>query len=152
MTGCEAREIQKRDSVKKMNKTPVPSEPSAEGMSMRVLWTVSEYVIPDGSALTEDQARQFLFKPLDIGESWITFDGRTCPNVSFIRKSVPARDYFKRTFAIEPEALGIPDDNVDIVTTDCNLPGFKEYVRLKDRRLIVRMDGVFFYFRPAVDH
>ena len=120
-------------------------------MSTRVLWTVSGYVRSDGAQLSDDKARRFLFKPLDIGDSWIAFDGRTCSNVSFTRTSVPARDYFKKTFAIEPEALGIADETVEVFTTSCGLPGFNEYVRLRDRRLIVRLDGVFFYFKPAVD-
>ena len=36
--------------------------------------------------------------------------------------------------------------------TSCDLPGFAEYLRLKDRRLIIQVNGVFFYFTPVVDY
>ena len=152
LAGCESPRAQKKVPADTIRNSQTHSAPFEEGRTVRVLWTVSGYLIPRGAAMTDPEARQFLFKPLDIGDSWITFSGQTCRNVSFRRKSASARDYFKNTLAIEPEALGIPDQTVEVFTTSCELPGFNEYVRLKDRRLLIQKDGVFFYFSPAANY
>ena len=122
------------------------------GVSMRVLWTVSEYKVGEGAAWGEEEARKLLFKPLDIDAARITFDGRTCRDVIFQREKVNAKEYVDRAYRTTPQALGIQEEAVEVVKTNCDLPGFAEYIRLKDRRLIIFLNGVFFYFTPAVNY
>jgi len=122
------------------------------GVSMRVLWTVSEYKVGKGAVWGEEEARKLLFKPLDIDATQITFDGRTCRDVIFHRDKVNAKEYVDRAYRTTPQALGIEEETVEVVKTNCTLPGFGEYVRLKDRRLIIYLNGVFFYFTPAVTY
>jgi hypothetical protein len=153
--GCEPTHPQKKkeESVLNSHNHPTAQNDAAKsGVSMRVLWSVSGYVIPEGNAATEQQARALLFKPLDIGESWITFDGKTCHNVTFTRETVQARDFLKTRFGTTPAALNIPDEPVVVFKTSCNLQGFTEYLRLQDRRLVIHRDGVFYYFQPAVNY
>lgn len=123
-----------------------------EGVSMRVLWTVSQYKIINSALIKEDEARRMLFKPLDIGETYITFDGKTCQDVVFRRDTVKTKEYLHRTYNIAPQILNIVDDTVDVIKTNCNLPGFNEYIRLNDRRLVIHIKGVFFFFEPAVTY
>jgi hypothetical protein len=124
----------------------------SSGVSMRVLWTVSEYKVGTGAAWGEEEARTLLFKPLDIDATHITFDGRTCRDVIFHRDKVNAKEYVDHAYRTTPQALGIEEETVEVVKTNCTLPGFGEYVRLKDRRLIIYLNGVFFYFTPAVNY
>jgi len=116
------------------------------------LWTVSEYKVGEGAAWGEEEARKLLFKPLDIDAARITFDGRTCRDVIFQREKVNAKEYVDRAYRTTPQALGIQEEAVEVVKTNCDLPGFAEYIRLKDRRLIIFLNGVFFYFTPAVNY
>lgn len=119
-------------------------------ISTRVLWTVSGYVLGKDSAWGAEQARALLFKGLDITESEITFDDQICRGVTFDERQVNAGDYLARRWQTTPEQLGIPDGEIQVFATNCSLPGFQEYLRLPDSRLIVPIQGVFFFFEPAV--
>lgn len=122
------------------------------GVSMRVLWTISEYKLGESAAWGEEEARKLLFKPLDVDASTITFDGKTCRDVIFEREKVNAKEYLDHVYRTTPRALGIQEEVVEVVKTNCDLPGFTEYMRLRDRRLIIHLNGVFFYFQPAVNY
>ena len=119
---------------------------------MRVLWRISGYKVGEGAVWGEKEARKLLFKPLDIDAAKITFDGKTCCNVIFQREEVKAKEYLDHAYRTTPRALGIEEERVEVVKTNCDLPGFSEYMRLRDRRLIIHLNGVFFYFEPAVNY
>jgi hypothetical protein len=122
------------------------------GASMRVLWTISGYKVGEGAVWGEEEARKLLFKPLDIDATKITFDGMTCHDVIFDKKIVNAKEYLANAYRTRPQALDITEERIEVVKTNCNLPGFAEYIRLKDWRLIIHLNGVFFYFEPAVNY
>ena len=121
-------------------------------VSMRVLWTISEYKVSEGAVWGEEEARKLLFKPLDINATKITFDGRTCQDVIFEKGTVNATEYLADRYRTTPQALDIKEELIEVVKTNCRLTGFAEYIRLKDRRLIIHLNGVFFYFRPSVNY
>ena len=131
---------------------PSQSPEAGAGVSMRVLWTVSEYRLGPNAIWGKAEASKLLFKPLDIDVDYITFDGQTCRNVTFNKETVRAKEYLDAFFHTTPEALNIEEDVVEVIKTDCGLPGFGEYLRLKDRRLLIQIKGVFFYLVPAVNY
>lgn len=131
---------------------PAPAEKVGQGVSLRVLWTVSSFYIMNNAIWGEDEARAMLFKPLDIGETSITFDGQTCRDVVFTRESVDAAQYFRERFQVTPQSLGLNEETIRVVKTTCRLPGFDEYVHLSERRLLVPMHGILFFFTPAVNY
>jgi hypothetical protein len=100
----------------------------------------------------EEEARKLLFKPLDIDTTKITFDGQTCHDVIFEREMVNVKEYLDRVYHTTPRALDIEGEVMEVVKTNCQLPGFAEYMRLRDRRLIIHLNGIFFYFEPAVNY
>ena len=120
------------------------------GNTMRVLWTVSGYVIGKDSTWGEQDAKALLFKPLDITDTEIIFDGQPCKGVNFQQETVNAAEYLSSIWQSTPQTLGIEDQELQVFKTNCTLPGFEEYMRLRDGRLIVPMNGVFFFFEPAV--
>ena len=122
------------------------------GVSMRVLWTVSGYKVGEGAVWGEEEVRKLLFKPLDIDATTITFDGKTCRDVVFKKETVNTKEYLNRVYQTTPEILGIQEEVVEVVKTNCDLPGFAEYMRLRDRRLIIHLNGIFLYFKPAVNY
>lgn len=126
--------------------------PMGDSISMRVLWTVSEYRIGINAAWSDTEARELLFKPLDITETSITFDGKKCSSVIFNKETARTKEYLDKSFHITPRFLNIGDETVEVIKTDCNLPGFAEYLRLKDRRLVIHIKGVFFFLEPAVNY
>ncbi len=120
------------------------------GVTMRVLWTVSGYTIGKGAAWGEQEAKALLFKPLDMNETEIIFDEKTCQSVSFQQETVNAADYLSNVWKTTPQELGIDNQDMQVFKTNCSLPGFQEYMRLPDGHLIVPINGVFFFFEPAV--
>ena len=122
------------------------------GISMRVLWTVSEYRLGANAIWGDEEAHKLLFKPLDITATTITFDGKKCGNIIFTKDRVKTREYLDNLFHITPQMLGIADETIEVIKTSCTLPGFAEYLRLRDRRLVIHMNGVFFYLEPTVNY
>lgn len=121
----------------------------AGGVTMRVLWTVSGYVLGKDSSWSENEAKALLFKPLDITESAIIFNNRTCNGIKFERTMVTTAEFLAKK-SLTAQDLGIREEKVQIIKTTCDIPGFQEYIRLGDGRLIAPINGVFFFFEPAV--
>lgn len=132
--------------------SPATGKAGSAGVFMRVLWTVSKYQIGHNALWGEKEARAMLFKPLDITATTITFDGKTCQDVTFQKEVLKTKEYLASAFLATPQELGIADDVVEVVKTNCDLPGFKQYIRLKDKRLVIYLNGVFFYFDPNLNY
>ena len=131
---------------------PASSSGSQHVTSMRVLWKVTEYKPGSSSTLKKEVADALIFSPLDIDESRITFAGKSCTDVVFQKERLPLGSYLNRVHAASPEAVGLSDQEVEVVKTNCTIPGFGEYFRLPDRRLVIVIDGTFFFLEPAVTY
>jgi len=136
----------------KPNRLEYPAVVVKGGMAMRVLWTVSAYHIGKNAAWGKAEARNMLFKPLDINTSSITFDGQTCRDVTFETEIVDAAQYLVEKYQATPQSFNLEEKTLKVIKTNCCLPGFSEYMRLRDRRLIVPINGVLFVFEPAVNY
>jgi hypothetical protein len=132
-----------------VNIMPTPTE---EIISIRPLWTVSQYILGPNATWSQKEAEDMLFKPLDIEKTGIIFNGKSCQNVTFQTESVIAADYLKSTYNTTPQALTLTDQDIEVVKTNCDIPGFQEYIRLSDLRLIISLNGVFFFFNPNVNY
>lgn len=138
--------------VTTQSQPPAAASAGGRGVSMRVLWRVSEYKPGKDAVWSEEEARKQLFKPLDMDENQITFDNRTCRDIVFKKELINARKYLDRAYGISPLFLGIDNETVEIISSNCNLPGFAEYIRLRDRRLVINIKGVFFFLEPVVTY
>ncbi len=129
-----------------------PAAGVKRGLAMRVLWTVSAYHIGENAAWGKTEAQHMLFKPLDINTLSITFDGQTCHDVTFETEIVDAVQYLAEKYQTTPQTLGFEEKTLQVIKTNSCLPGFSEYMRLRDRRLIVPINGVLFILEPAVNY
>jgi hypothetical protein len=120
-----------------------------KGQSMRVLWTVSGYKHGPNDSWKKKDADAMIFQPLDMDENSIRFAGKSCTDVVFKREKQQLGPYLMRKYGITPQFIDLVDEEVDVVKTSCSLPGFSEYLRLSDSRLIVYIDGVFFILEPV---
>ncbi len=62
------------------------------------------------------------------------------------------KDTWTMSFTRRHKRLALMRRSVELVKTNCDLPGFSEYLGLKDRRIVICINGVFFYFEPAVNY
>jgi hypothetical protein len=120
--------------------------------SIRVLWFVSDFKRSENAMLSENEARAMLLKPLDMDDTSITFDGTKCRHVSFQTNKVNTSEYLFHNYNITPEWLGIADDVMKVILTNCDIPGFNEYMHLEDGRLVIFVNGVFFFFRLNITY
>lgn len=134
--------------------TPAKANPQTpeSGQSMRVLWTVSQYIRGPAATWSNDQAQSLIFSPLDMDDSSITFAGRRCSDVVFEHQEVQLEDYLAETYQLTPEALELTAGSAQLFRTTCDLPGFAEYLRLPNRRLLIQIEGVFFFLKAAVNY
>ena len=102
--------------------------------------------------MSEEEARTMLFKGLHIGPSTITFDGQTCRDVKFDSEPVQMNKYLMERYQVGPQELGLENGTMKVFTTNCSLPGFQEYMRLPDSRLVVSIMDVVFIFSPKVNY
>jgi hypothetical protein len=118
------------------------------GSSTRVLWRINQYVMGPAASVDEETAKTYIFKPLDISSDKIVFDGKTCQNVTFKKETVITDSFLADNWKTTQKDLGIAFPTIEVFKTSCDLPGFAEYIRLSDSRLIVSIDGVFYIFEP----
>ncbi|MEI8197103.1 MAG: hypothetical protein WCI73_14490 [Phycisphaerae bacterium] len=107
-------------------------------------WTITGFKFGGISALGEPEARQMVGKVAVITAHEITFDGTTSPLTRLETHRADAADYFADGYRTTPETVGIMAKDVRIVTTDCSLAPFSEFIQLSDARLMVSIEGVFF--------
>ncbi|MHB8807238.1 MAG: hypothetical protein ACYC59_06620 [Anaerolineaceae bacterium] len=126
-------------------------EASTSGVTTRVLWTISNYVLGKDFTGSENAAKELLFKPLDINDTQIIFDGQVCDHVTFEKNMVNSSDYLTSNWEETPQSLGIEFEDLQVIKTNCKLLGFQEYMRLGNGQLVVPYNGVFFFFQPTVN-
>ena len=116
---------------------------------MRALWSVSGYHLGQGAGISEQEAQRYLFKALDLTQGEIIFDGRSCQAGELQRRKVDPARFLPLAWRVTPEELGIAEREIEVVSTDCALPGFREYLRLQGNRLVIRVEGVFYFLDPV---
>ena len=153
INSCENRRVEIALNQETLPRTAGAIDSKAgASVSTRILWTVSRYIIGEKATWSEKEARKLLFKPLDMDKNSITFDGKTCRDVIFRKETVKTKEYLDKFFHTTPQALGIIDETAEVIKTNCSLPGFGEYLRLKDRRLVIHINGIFFFMEPALNY
>lgn len=133
---------------------PRPSSRSDpdRGVEFRVLWSISSFSLGKDSEWGEDEAKNMLFKPLYMDSSSITFDGRSCTGIAFKTDQVNSTAYLSHRYDITPDIFSYSHDMLQVVRTNCSIEGFSEYMRLRDRRVVIHLHGVFFVFNPVVNY
>jgi len=127
---------------------PPKAAAASEGVSLRPLWAISGYFVGKNATWGEQEAKGLLFKSLDISKDSITFDGQVCKGVRFQKEMVGTINYLRNVWQVTSQELGIEDREIQVVSTNCKIAGFQEYLCLSDNRLLVPINGVFFYFEP----
>jgi hypothetical protein len=133
-----------------------PEMLEGEQDTLRPLWRVSGFFAAPYSSWGEGEAQKLVFQTLDISEDSITFQGLRCRGVVFERENVEADTYLAERWQLTPSDLGIQDSQgilrpqVELIRTRCGIPGFQEYLRLANGRLVVPINNIFFFFDPEV--
>lgn len=140
-----------------LNSSAMEEDPRSPGHSgsetvveLRVLWTISSFFLGEDAEWSEEEAQKMLFKSLDIDSSSITFDGKRCADLISRTDTVESAAYLSSKYNITPHIISYNHEMLQVVKTNCHIEGFSEYMRLRDRRIVISLHGVFYIFDPAV--
>lgn len=124
--------------------------PSLGGFSSRdtIHWVATRYVLGQVAGMDETEARAVLSQAVEILPTEIRFQGKTCSNLITRSETFNATDYLVGMWQTTPQQLGIQKNDLQVITTNCDIPGFQEYVLLDGGQLGIWLDGVFFVFDP----
>jgi len=125
----------------------------SSGETLKVLWSSSSfYLLEKDSPLKSAEIKKLLFKPLYIDSHSITFNGATCHDVVFQKKTVDSLSYMQERFQIAPEAIHYSQPALKVISTNCTLEGFSEYLHLFDLRVVIKRDGALLIFEPVLNY
>lgn len=127
-------------------------EDPTKGESLRVLWVVSELIPGSNPQLDEEAFRGYLGQPLDMDSSSITFAGSTCADINFKKTRGDSQTLLRKKFNVSPDLINYQDRQIILIETNCTLDGFNQFFQLKDRRLVVLIQGILFIFEPNVNY
>lgn len=124
--------------------------PSLGGFSSRdtTHWVATRYVFGQVAAMEKSQAEALLNQQVEILPTEIRWQGKTCTGLVTRAEKFNTQDYLAGTWQVTPQALGIQQSELQVISTNCDLPGFQEYLLLDGGQLVIGLDGVFFVFEP----
>ena len=125
-------------------------EKKSDTVMMGIPWKLTDYLILPNARWNKSDANKLLFKEAFINKNSISFNGKTCKGVNFKRSSVSLNQYLSTKYHISAEALNLTEQQASMISTNCNLSGFNNYLRLNDRRVLIFINGVAFFFVAAV--
>lgn len=111
-------------------------------------WVISRYVIGPVAALDTAQAGALISQQVEILPTEIRFQGKTCRNLVTRAETVDTLDYLSGNWKASPELLGLSQAELQVIHTNCDIPGFQDYMLLDGGKLLIGLDGVFFEFEP----
>jgi hypothetical protein len=110
------------------------------------LWMSSGNIPGPVSAMSAADIDATMQKSADIYKDKIDFNGQSCPVSGYTITSQDAATYFQNMYQATLQQLGLSYQNVEVIKTNCSIPGFGEFVRTPENTLLVNIDGVFFVF------
>jgi hypothetical protein len=124
--------------------------PSLGGFSSRdtTRWVASRYVFGQVAAMETSQADALLKQQVEILPTEIRWQGKTCTGLVTRAETFNTQDYLAGTWQTSPQALGIQQSELQVISTNCDIPGFQEYLLFGGGQLVIGLDGVFFVFDP----
>jgi len=157
LTACNSLDVGNVEQKPDLQNTDEEKNPAQiialeeDRTNMRVLWTISDYVLSTNFAGQEADAKGMIFTPLDMTDTQIIFSDEMCIDTVFVEESVVLSEYLTNTWQETTLSLGIESEKEGtLIRTNCELFGFREYLRLIDGRLIVPYNNVFYFFEPNV--
>ena len=111
-------------------------------------WQLYSYAYGPVHAVTEEQANAKISQKAIFTPTTITFGDQSCDSVTYTARFVSPADYLQQTYQAPPETIYLGQENMDIITTNCPIPGFSDIIRLTtiyNTTLIINQDGVFYF-------
>ena len=121
------------------------------GAVMGIPWKLTDYLILPNATWNKSDANKLVFKEAFIDKNSIRFNGQTCKGVNFKHSTVSLNQHLSTKYHISVGAMNLPEQQVSKISTNCNISGFNNYLRLNDRRILIFINGVAFFLTPGIN-
>jgi len=122
------------------------------GVVMGIPWKLTDYLILPNATWNKSDANKLIFKEAFIDKNSIHFNGQTCKGVNFKYSTVSLNQHLSTKYHISVGAMNLPEQQASIISTNCNIRGFNNYLRLNDRRILIFLNGVAFFLTPSISN
>ena len=112
-------------------------------------WIVEDYKISSISSMNEKTAKTYIGKEALFDKELVAIGDDYCLKPSFKIKNVKTSDYLIYQYKVNPDFLNIDKDEIQIVSITGEEQFFYEIIKESDERIIVNIDGVFFYLKQV---
>jgi len=124
--------------------TPLPIEGS---------WKITSYQIVGYPAMSEAETKNWIGKVVEFKEKTATlYEGsshQVCPKLDYQVMKKNAEGYFLFGFSVEPQRLGVTEEEIELVRLTCQIDSwfgkYREFVKVSDDQILSYWDGVIFF-------
>lgn len=121
--------------------------PKNESLPISGKWIIEDYKSSiDGEG--EEIVNSYLGEEALFHEDLIALGDEYCKEPKLKIKNVNTWDYLLYQYKTSPDFLDINKDEIQIISVMSKEQFFYEFIKESDDRLIVNIDGVFFYLKP----
>jgi hypothetical protein len=107
------------------------------------LWQPFNNIPSPVYGMSEVDITDTMKETIDIRKDKITYKGQTCSVSGYTIKAQDTVQYFQTKYKVAANLFGL-EKTVEVIKTNCTIPGFGEFVRSSADNLIINLDGVFF--------
>ena len=112
-------------------------------------WIIEDYKFGSISSMDEETAESYIGKEVLFHQKLVAIGDDYCLDPSFKIKNVNTSDYLIYQYKTNPEFLNIEQDEIQIVSVVSKEQFFNEFIKESEERVIVNIDGVFFYLNKV---
>lgn len=140
LQGCLSPKFNIGDSI---------NAPENESIPIKGTWKLSEPIYSSSSDEVNKKASQG--DTAQFTKDTAIIDSDICKNPNYKIKVVNTDDYFLYTYKIVSQDLNIKTNKIDVITITCNDKLFYELVKISDTKLLINIDGTFYYLDKISD-
>jgi len=143
LTSCNFNSIESAEKIA----APANNLPPVSGK-----WVIDGFKSDTVSGISDEQAKGLVGKESLFHEKVVVLGDDFCLEPSYKIKNVDTKDYLLYQYKVNPEYLGITSDKIQIITIASNDQFFHEFIKESDDKMIVNIDGVFYYMKKVSDN
>lgn len=114
-------------------------------------WEVEKYKRANTNGLTDEELDEIVGSEALFHEKVVVIGNDFCLDPSYKLKNVNTLDYLLYQYKINPDFLDIKSKKILVVSMTCEEQYYYEFIKVTDDKMIVNIDGVFFYMNKTSD-
>jgi hypothetical protein len=127
------------------------ASPSNGNVPLYGEWEVYSFKLGSPNIVPSEQASSWIGKKAVFAENAAVIGEEYCTEPMYKIKNVNLVSYLLYQYKINPDYLNIQDEDIQAVSITSEGQYFHEFIKLGDSKIIVNIDGVFFFLKKTSD-